>query len=382
MKLSAFIDANLDPIVAEWEAFARTPTPAATSMAQLALHDRRRELLIAIAADMRMRRTEDEPQRPAEPGPAASPTIAAAQGALRHAAGFGLEQAVSEFHALRSIVLTLWRRCVAEGDTASATATATEEIAHFDEAVDRALAESVRRCSTDLAASRDMFLAVLAHDLRSPLQVIEIASHALTQPELPDATRLQVGMRVQRASKAMNRLISDLLDFTRSRLGRGMPVERSICDLGQLCEDALDAVRSGYPAQEFVQQRAGDLLIAVDAARLQQALSNLLNNAVQHGSPHAAVSLSARGEEHAVVLVVANAGKPILPDALRVIFDPLVQMPGTTADLSRRPGSSLGLGLFIVREIVLGHQGTIEVESSAEVGTAFTVRLPRVPPQR
>ena len=227
-----------------------------------------------------------------------------------------------------------------------------------------------------------MFLAVLAHDLRSPLQVIEIASHALTQPELPDATRLQVGMRVQRASKAMNRLISDLLDFTRSRLGRGMPVERSICDLGQLCEDALDAVRSGYPAQEFVQQRAGDLLIAVDAARLQQALSNLLNNAVQHGSPHAAVSLSARGEEHAVVLVVANAGKPILPDALRVIFDPLVQMPGTTADLSRRPGSSLGLGLFIVREIVLGHQGTIEVESSAEVGTAFTVRLPRVPPQR
>ena len=376
MPLSAFIDANLDAIVTGWEAYARTLEPAAGSMSQQALRSLSREMLVAIVADMQASGTEDERAGAATRtglASAAVPTSATLHGALRHAAGFDLPQLVSEFRALRSSVLALWRRCDSAGETASAI----DEIARFNEALDQALYESVQRYSNAAAASRDMFLAVLGHDLRSPLQAIEIASHALTQAALSDATRLQVGMRVKRASKAMNRLITDLLEFTRSRLGRAMPIERSPCDLGQLCEEALDAARASYPLQLFEPQLSGDLRIPVDPARLLQALSNLLNNAVQHGDPGEPVSLGAHGDERCVVVVIANAGPPIPPDALRVIFDPLVQLPTTVAELNHRSATSLGLGLFIVREIVLGHHGTIDVQSSAETGTAFTIRLPR-----
>ncbi len=124
---------------------------------------------------------------------------------------------------------------------------------------------------------------------------------------------------------------------------------------------------------------SGDLFIRGDVSRMQQVLSNLLNNAVQHGGEDTPIRLSAYGEEGAVVLTIANSGDPIPPDALRVIFEPLAQVPTPTSDLSKRQKTSLGLGLFIVREIVLGHHGTIDVTSSAEA-TVFTIRLPRTIP--
>ena len=101
-----------------------------------------------------------------------------------------------------------------------------------------------------------------------------------------------------------------------------------------------------------------------------------MNNAVQHGDRHAAVSLLAQGEEDGLVLKVCNAGRPIPAHALHAIFEPLIQAP-STSDPDGRSKTSLGLGLFIVREIVLGHGGTITVTSAADTGTIFTIRLPR-----
>ncbi|HEY4956434.1 MAG TPA: sensor histidine kinase [Caldimonas sp.] len=379
MKLHAFIEANLDAIIGQWEAFARTLLPAATTMSDLALRNHSREILMAIVKDMQTSQTEVErsiKSKQAELAPAASETIAAAHGAMRHASGFDLAQVVSEFRALRASVLALWRRSGTTGDEAPAI----EEIARFNEAIDQTLGESVQRYSSDVAASRDMFLAVLGHDLRSPLQGIETASALLAMPALSDSARLLTAARVRRAAKIMSHLITDLLEYTRSRLGRGIPIERSACDLRQACEEALDAARASDPEQKFVQHVSGDLQIKADCSRLRQVLSNLLSNAVQHGDKRGPVSLSARGEEDAVVLAIANSGKPISAEALRVIFEPLVQVPTTTFELSSRPRTSLGLGLFIVREIVLGHQGTIEVQSSADTGTVFTIRLPRASP--
>lgn len=380
MQLSAFMAVHVDAIVAEWEAFAGTPTPAAGSMSQPALRGRHREVVMAIVAHMQANPAELEPvgaSGPRDAVAAAAGGAASQHGALRQAAGVGLPQLVSEFHALRSGVVARWRR----GETTLDAASAIEDLARFDAAVDQALADAVQRHSSDATTSRDLFLAVLGHDLRSPLQAIEMASLVLTQATLADATRQQVGMRVRRASKSMNRLITDLLDFTRSRLGRAIPIERSACDLRLLCEQALDDARASHSQHPFVHNLGGDLNLPVDPARLLQALSNLLNNAVEHGDPGEPVSLVARGDEDGVVLAVANSGAPIPPDALRVIFDPLVQGPATAAELDRRSKTSLGLGLFIVREIVRGHGGTIEVQSTAEYGTAFTVRLPRGPAQ-
>lgn len=381
MKLHTFIEGNLEAIGNEWEAFARTLLPAAQSLSAGALRNHSAEILSAIARDMQTTQTEAERARKGrhvEPPGAPTQSMAAAHGALRQAAGFDIAQVVSEFRAMRSCVLALWRRC----DTAGGQLPAIEEIARFNEAVDQALGESVQRYSRADAASRDLFLAVLGHDLRSPLQGIAIASRVLTAAPGPsEAARLKAGVRIMQASTVMSRLITDLLEFARSRLGRGIPIERFAADLGQVCQDALDAAAASHPGNEFRRHLAGDLRIRLDVPRMQQVLSNLLNNAVQHGSPGTPVTLSALGDGDAIVLSITNAGHPIPPDAVRLIFEPLAQVATTTFDPHRRPNTSAGLGLFIAREIVRGHHGTIAVQSSAATGqTVFTIRLPRAIP--
>lgn len=377
MKFSTFIKDNLDTIVAAWEAFART-LPSAQTMSTLALRDHSREILLAVAADMESGQSDRE--RAAQSmgsvqAPGSTETAAAEHGALRQMAGFDLVQLFAEFRALRASVLELWHRT--EG--ASAGRSSIDEVIRFNEGIDKALAESVERYSGEVAASRDMFLAVLGHDLRGPLAAIDMSTLMLAKSELPDAARQQAAARIKRASREMNRLITDLLEYTRTRLGAGIPIARTLCDLGPVCEESLEAIRAGYPEQQFVHQMSGDLNIHADAPRIQQALSNLLNNAVQHGDRLAPVMLSAEGGVDAIVLKIANAGDPIPADALHAIFEPLVQALSASSQTHERSKTSLGLGLFIVREIVLGHGGTITVQSSVEMGTVFTIRLPRQP---
>jgi signal transduction histidine kinase len=378
MRLSAFIRDNLDAIVADWEAFART-LPAGQTMSALALRDHSREILLAIASDMELQRSDRERADQSQdivPTKASTNSAAAEHGALRQLAGFDLVQLFAEFRAMRASVMAFWQR----SGGAETGSSSTDEITRFNEGMDKALAQSVQRYSSEVAASRDMFLAVLGHDLRGPLSGIELSAMLLAKPGLSDAARQQTAGRIKRASRDMNRLITDLLEYTRTRLGAGMPIDRSACDLGPVCEGSLEDIRAGNPEQQFVQQMSGDLNLQADAARIQQALSNLLGNAVQHGSRRSPVTLTANGETDAIVLKVGNSGDPIPSDALQVIFEPLVQAPSAgSGEVHERSKTSLGLGLFIVREIVLAHGGTISVESSVEAGTVFTIRLPRAP---
>jgi signal transduction histidine kinase len=377
MKFSAFIEANLDAILDEWDAFARTLLPAARTMTDLQLRDHAREILLAIAEDMKTSRSEEQrsaKSRQITGGPGAI-TAGASHGSARHVSGFDLPQLVGEFRALRASVLSLWSR----SSVATAVQPALEEIARFNEAVDQALAESVERYSADVARSRDIFLAVLGHDVRGPLSGIRMATDVLVMPTLAETMRMQVAMRIRRASETIARLTSDLLEYTRSRLGRGIPIERSACDLLVLCEEALDTVKGTYPEQQFVLRFSGDLGLELDPARMQQVLLNLLHNAVQHGDRSLPVALHVEGEEDAVVMKVANFGAPIATEVMQVIFEPLITVPLPGAAAHERSRTSLGLGLFIVREIVQGHHGTISVSSAADTGTVFTVRLPRLP---
>jgi signal transduction histidine kinase len=377
MKLSTFIKDNLVAIVADWEAFART-LPAGQAMSALALRDHSREILLAIAGDMELRQSDQERADQSQdivPTEASTTSAAAEHGALRQTAGFDLVQLFAEFRAMRASVMAFWQRsAVAEPGSSS-----IEEVTRFNEGMDKALAQSVQRYSSEVAASRDMFLAVLGHDLRGPLSGIDMSAMLLAKPGLSDAARQQAAVRIKRASRDMNRLITDLLEYTRTRLGAGIPIDRSVCDLGPVCEASLEDIRAGNPEQQFVQQMSGDLNLQADAARMQQALSNLLSNAVQHGSRRSPVTLTADGEADAIVLKVRNAGDPIPSDALQAIFEPLVQAPNASSEAHERSKTSLGLGLFIVREIVLAHGGTISVASSLAAGTVFTVRLPRAP---
>jgi hypothetical protein len=378
VKFSSFIKSNLDAILEEWDAFARTLLPAARVMTDQELRDHAREILLAIAKDMEISQSED--QRSAKSkrisGAPGAVSAGASHGGARHVSGFELPQLVGEFRALRASVLSLWSR----SGVATEVRTALEEIARFNEAVDQALAESVDRYSADVARSRDIFLAVLAHDVRGPLAGIRMATDVLVMPTLAETMRMQVVMRIRRASEVIGRLTSDLIEYTRSRLGRGIPIERSACDLLMLCEETLDAVKGTYPEQQFVHQFYGDLRLELDATRMQQVLFNLLHNAVQHGDRSLPVTLHVAGEEDAVVLKVANFGTPIAKEEMQTIFEPLITVPLPGAAQDERSRTSLGLGLFIVREIVQGHQGTISLSSAAHTGTVFTVRLPRLHP--
>lgn len=377
MRFSAFIKDNLDAIVADWEAFARK-LPAGRTMSALALRDHSREILLAIAGDMELGHSDQERADQSQdivPTEASTTTAAAEHGALRQMAGFDLVQLFAEFRAMRASVMAFRQRS-AGAETGSSS---TEEITRFNEGMDKALAQSVQRYSSEVAASRDMFLAVLGHDLRGPLSGIDMSAMLLAKPDLSDAARQQAAARIKRASRDMNRLITDLLEYTRTRLGAGIPIDRSACDLGPVCEASLEDIRAGNPEQQFVQQMSGDLNLQADAARMQQVLSNLLSNAVQHGNRRSPVTLTADGEVDAIVLKVSNSGDPIPSDALQAIFEPLVQAPNASSKVHERSKTSLGLGLFIVREIVLAHGGSITVESSIAAGTVFTIRLPRAP---
>jgi len=173
----------------------------------------------------------------------------------------------------------------------------------------------------------------------------------------------------------MVRMLTDFLDFTASRLGRGIPIVRAPVDLAMLCREVVAESSAGLPNERIRLDLTGNLAGEWDAGRLRQLLSNLIGNAIQHGSDAAPVVVSVVGEK-AVEIRVQNAGEPIAEIDLPMIFDPLVQGPASDSKPQRRVGS-MGLGLYIAREVVIAHGGVISVTSTATSGTVFKVVLPR-----
>lgn len=375
MKLSRFITERLEDILEEWEAFARTQQPEGSKMSAFALRDHARQILQAIALDLETAQTASEQklksQGLAEPNGAVGETAAAIHGTLRQTSGFSLVQLNAEFRALRATVLRLWLPTVRELDEAS-----TRDMIRFNETIDQALAESIVTYSEKAARSRDTFLAILGHDLRSPLQTMAMAGEALSLRGLDAEQSREVGARVRPSAAAMTAMVNDLLEYARSQLGGELPVRPAPADLAEVCRWAIDDMAVAHPDCRFELDLVGDLRGQFDAVRMQQLLSNLLNNAVQYRGPGEPVSLRAHSTSAGVMLRVHNTGSVIPPSALSAIFDPLVQL-AVAPDQQGRPYTSMGLGLFIAREIAAGHGGGIEATSSQSKGTIFTVTLPR-----
>jgi signal transduction histidine kinase len=375
MTLAGFIEENIDAIVTEWESFAVTLQPAAGTMTPPQLRDHSTEILLAMARDLKTAQT-DLQQADKSKGWArvlgGKETAATIHGALRHHVGFDLRQLIAEYRALRASVLKLWREHRAQQEDP-----VLDEITRFNEAVDQALAESIASYSDEVASSRDTFLAILGHDLRSPLSVVSMSVQYLESSGSVASDGLATLLRIKRSALTMSLMIRDLLEFTRTRLGKPIPITPLPYDVGQVCEVAHDEVQAAHPDRVFDLEMEGDLRAEVDPARLGQVFSNLLNNAVQYGAPGSPIVLSARGRPDVVEVEVKNEGPAIPSAALQVIFDPLVQLHGGNGE-SRAPlSTSLGLGLFIAKQIVTGHGGTLEVESSSVDGTVFKVGLPR-----
>jgi signal transduction histidine kinase/CRP-like cAMP-binding protein len=375
LKLAKFIVQHMDEIVAEWDMFAQTLLPAAATMSAVSLRDHARQILEAIAKDIQSGQTDQE-QSDKSKGLAQFlgdiETAAGTHGALRHLSGFDLLQLSSEYRALRASILRLWSVQLSKEHHL-----ALSDITRFNESVDQALAESIGRYAGELARSRDTFLAVLGHDLRSPLSAVSMLADYLLTPGLLEDKQLQAAAQIQRSATTMSAMVRDLLEYTRTQLGQGIPVAAQVSNMGRVCEMARDEILAAHPGCLLHLEMSGDLDGSFDAGRLHQVVSNLLNNAIQHGAADSPVFVTARGEHDAITLQVKNRGRSIPADALQVIFNPLVQVPSAEPHPDARLSTSLGLGLFIAREIVLAHQGTIKVASSDEDGTVFTVRLPR-----
>jgi signal transduction histidine kinase len=268
-------------------------------------------------------------------------------------------------------VIRLWH-----GGTRVADPSDLEDLIRFNETIDQSLAKAVQSYTQRVDRSRQLFLAILGHDLRNPLNSIMMSADLLAHTCRGDADGADAAARISSSAAAMARMISDLLDFTGAALGAEMPLTVAPTDVGGVCGEVVDEMRAAYPKRTLRFEPRGELSGEWDAARLRQLVSNLLGNAIQHGASDGPVDLSVAGEGEEVVIAVHNGGAPIPPDALATIFDPLVR--GSTPELQRqrRPGS-IGLGLYIARAVATAHGGTIDVTSSAGAGTTLTVRLPR-----
>ena len=375
MRLAQFITEEVELILVEWEAFARSLLINGQKMSALALRDHATQILQAIALDIEESQT-DLAQAYKSKGYAciaeATRTAAQTHGALRYLAGFDLRQLAAEFRALRASVLRLWLTRGAADDTS------LYQMTRFNEAIDQALAESIGNYSDEVARSRDTFLAILGHDLRSPLAAVANSGLFLASPGvLPAGAALDAARRVTRGSAKMNGMIRDLLEYTRTRLGRAIPISPQATNMKRICALAYDEIRAVHPERVFKLETSGRLEGEFDSERLQQVLANLLNNAVRHGTRDQPITLSAHGDSEKISVRVRNYGRRIPADQLQVIFNPLVQIPQEQAD---EDVTSLGLGLYIAHEIVAMHGGTMMAESSEEHGTVFSAHLPRVRP--
>lgn len=379
MRLSKFISDNLDAILVDWVAFAREQMPAAANLDEVALLDHGRLILEEIAADMRRPQGDDEQQAKSEGN---SQTASPSKGVpsrsharQREKQGFEVEQLVAEYRALRATVLRLWAAAAYDAQVQD-----LEDVTRFNEAVDQAIAESLQVFVAEVNRSRDLFLGILGHDLRGPLSTISscVALEMRTRPD--DSPQAAI---ILRSVAQMKALLDDMVEYTRHRLGSELAIDPSSLQLDQFARNTLDeieAVSRGHALELEVQ---GDMQGEWDARRLHQALSNLVFNAMKYGARDAPIRVILDGTSNdEVVLAVENSGKPVAPELMATLFDPLIRAGGDDAGAdSQVAGANLGLGLYVVREIAKAHGGTVEV-SSDDSTTRFELRLPRISVRR
>ncbi|MDB4970082.1 MAG: bphP8 [Myxococcales bacterium] len=245
---------------------------------------------------------------------------------------------------------------------------------HLQSVALSAQAEELRRQHFEIEraernrAAREVILGVLGHDLRNPLTAISMSAAQLHRASV---RHRNMATRISRASSRMNALIENILDYTRGALGGGIPIARSQTNFVSVCWSAIEELRAAHP-QHVIDWHSDESIVGEwDGMRLAQVVSNLIGNAIQHGSAGMPVSVSLRNTPGGAVLSVTNAGA-ISRELLPKIFAPFERGP--------KESKGLGLGLYIVREIIRAHGGEIRVDAHANPDrTTFTAVLPRTP---
>jgi signal transduction histidine kinase len=382
MDLTQFIVTNRKPILAEWEEFARTCEPASTQMGIAALRDHADGILSMIAADLETaqdaaEQAEKSKGRGVEDSPGRE-TAAEEHGAGRAESGFTVTQMVGEYRALRASVIRLWTKSrggkLAPSDI--------DQLTRFNEAIDQSLAESVVRYSEQLERAQEISLAIMGHDLRTGLAAIRASATALLETDRLEGSAVTLASQIAESADRSARAVGVLLDFTRSRLGEGIPIDRVDASMGALVQDVAAKIAAAHPERRFSVKADREERGEWDVERISQALTNLIENAVQHGTAGTPVTVHVNGGEHDVLVSVHNRGTPIRRDRLDTMFD-LCRPASVEGTSPEDPQDGMGLGLYIAERIVRAHGGNITVKSSDVHGNTFTVCLPRhAPPDR
>ncbi|HEX8434119.1 ATP-binding protein [Archangium sp.] len=223
------------------------------------------------------------------------------------------------------------------------------------------------------AEFRERFLGVVSHDLRNPLNAILLSANALLRTEGIPASHTKMVRRIVTSGERMVRMIGELLDFTRGRLGGGIPIHPQPANLRHLCRHVVEELEISHPGRELRLKADGHFLGAWDPDRLTQLLGNLGKNALDYSPSDTPVDFTLQDEGDTVCVEIHNEGPPIPCALLAGIFEPFRR----AVEGDGHPTSGLGLGLYIVEQIARAHGGTVAVRSTEEEGTTFTLQLPR-----
>lgn len=223
------------------------------------------------------------------------------------------------------------------------------------------------------ATFAEQMVGIVSHDLRNPLTAIKMAAGLLACNE-EDEKRTRILGHVTQSADRAHRLIEDLLDFTQARVGRGIVVKPQVIDVHAVVANCVEELAMTFSGRTLSHQHAGSGQCVADGDRLYQAIGNLVANAMTYGDPDGTVAITSTSEAERVTITVHNRGTPIPARLLGNLFEPMIRGVKGGDDMR-----SVGLGLFIVREIARAHQGDVRVVSSPDVGTTFTISLPQSP---
>jgi signal transduction histidine kinase len=376
MRLSDFIQRDIEAILSEWELFAATLLPAAVDMNSDSLCDHAQQILRAVCKDLNTSQNDEQRERKSKGLASGSldarNTAAETHALLRAREGFNVNQMISEYRALRASVLNLWAKACEPSDIF------IPDLVRFNEAIDQAVAESVAFFNTQIEKERNLLLGMLGHDMRGPLQVIQLTARYLSKA---DATTdvATAAARLLKSSASLRVLLDDLLDFNRTKLGLGITISPAPVDLAEAFAAEAEQLRVAHPGRSIALEANGDVSGVWDVNRLNQLLGNLVVNAIKYGAYSSPVGIVLSGLPTEVRFAVHNHGPKIDESLLGQIFEPLKR--GSDNQFVSGTDGSFGLGLYIAREIAVAHHGDISAKSG-ENETVFTVRLPRLAEKR
>ena len=348
--LARFLREQRDTIVAAWlEQIAALPSSGSETPEQR--RDHIPELLgeLAIALDA------------SDSSSPALEQVIVEHARERFAHGYDIREVVTEYQLLR--------RAILDAHVRTRHHEASPDLAMLNEVIDLAIGVSVDCFMAERDRARDIFVSILGHDLRSPLQAISVAAGILAEAErAPPSVLINAAGRMQGSVKRMSEMIDGLLDFARTHFGGGIPINPQPCDLQPVLRDVVDELAVANAKRQITfTALAAEIPATVDATRIAQAVTNLVRNAVEHGADPIIVTTADEGE--LLRIDVSSAGT-LSADAAARLFKPF-------SHVKRERRSGLGLGLFIVAEIARAHGGTAWLASSDDGRVVFSFRIRR-----